>query len=353
MAEAEERVWFSHWTKEYRVRPGVRRPVFEWLEDRPPIKMDWDNCHVDIVGHSSGMARFVVRSRATKNSEYMGDIPVQLRFMLTVDVDAKEIGEPALEKDYKIESPKRKHVPPSVRETPHDRWVLRLGSDAEVWEWTRSDRTITSTEVWRLYEKIRASLEKPGSLGNIFRTGVKAFESVVPVVYQPAVDSLDNFMREIHCHATVEEDTADLSVSLVFNNEQLRKFGLADGIYRWIRRFLYGRSIDIETFRIHFVRDKLDSNYFVFQGIYSGDYGLHYDTIHLDGTLTERKVEYYFVDQRHAAVFVNTSNHALAGHDNNLQLWKWEYVPWADKSPVVLGTKSREELDREFRSFFG
>ena len=26
-------------------------------------------------------------------------------------------------------------------------------------------------------------------------------------------------------------------------------------------------------------------------------------------------------------VFVNTSNHAMAEHDANHELWKWEYVP--------------------------
>lgn len=357
----QERLWFSHWTKEYRTRQGAKGMVFEWLEDRPEIKMDWDNCTVGIVGHpaGAGMARFVVRSQTSKNSQYMGNIPVRLRFMFTLDADARTIAPPVLERNYRIASPLRKRVPQSVRDTPHDRWVMNLGDGAEVWEWTRAGRDIKESAVWQLYEEIRLFVAMLAP-ANIFRASVEELDRIVPVIYQPAVDSLDNFLREIHCAAKVDGDSADVAVSLVFNNEHLRKFAIADGIYRWLRRLIYGRQIDIETFIIHFVRsgeekEKKDdnNNYFMFAGIYSGDYGLQYDTIHLDKVPEKRKVEYYFADLNHPVVFVNTSNHALAPHDNNRSLWKWEYVPWVEKSPVVLGTKTRAELDRQFRSIFG
>ena len=48
-------------------------------------------------------------------------------------------------------------------------------------------------------------------------------------------------------------------------------------------------------------------------------------------------------------IFVNTSNHALAPHDNNHDLWKWEYVPWSKKIPIKLGTKTRQEVENEFK----
>jgi hypothetical protein len=43
----------------------------------------------------------------------------------------------------------------------------------------------------------------------------------------------------------------------------------------------------------------------------------------------------------------------MAERDNNNHLWKWEYVPWLPKAPVVLGTKSRQEINRQFKSLFG
>jgi hypothetical protein len=38
--------------------------------------------------------------------------------------------------------------------------------------------------------------------------------------------------------------------------------------------------------------------------------------------------------------------------DNNLTLWKWEYQPFEEKTPVIFGTKSRKEIDNEFASIF-
>lgn len=351
MPEKDERVWFSHWTKEYQVRQAGKKRVFEWLEERLAIKLDWDNCTVDVVGRRDGKERLVVRSKTSNNSDYMGSIPVQLRFMLMLDIDPGSVQKPALDRNYSLASSARKNIPESVRRTPHDRWVMRLGGHAEVWEWARHGEEIESSRVWSLYERITASANSGAPAGRIFRARIEELDSVVPVIYQPAVDSLDNFLREVHCAATiVDGETADVEVSLVFNNEHLHKFAFADGLYRWLRKLLYGRLIDIETFRIHFVRDSQDKDYFVFQGIYSGNYGLVYDTIHLDPLPERRKVDYYFEDYHHPVVFVNTSNHAMAGLDNNPQLWKWEYVPWTPKSPVVLGTKSRSELDRQFRS---
>ncbi|OQB21954.1 MAG: hypothetical protein BWY13_01101 [Euryarchaeota archaeon ADurb.Bin190] len=47
-------------------------------------------------------------------------------------------------------------------------------------------------------------------------------------------------------------------------------------------------------------------------------------------------------------MFINTSNHAMAEHDANRDLWKWEYLPGVMDSPVSLGSKSREKIDKEY-----
>ena len=60
-------------------------------------------------------------------------------------------------------------------------------------------------------------------------------------------------------------------------------------------------------------------------------------------------VKYYFQNKNHPVIFVNTSNHAIAPHDNNHDLWKFEYVPWSKKSPVKLGTSTRKEVENSFK----
>jgi hypothetical protein len=50
-------------------------------------------------------------------------------------------------------------------------------------------------------------------------------DDFVPIIYQPAVDSLKNFVREVHCAKIIRRDSSvDIEVSLVFNNEELRHY---------------------------------------------------------------------------------------------------------------------------------
>ena len=48
--------------------------------------------------------------------------------------------------------------------------------------------------------------------------------------------------------------SVDIEVSLLFNNEELRRHKYLDRIYSIIRLVLYGRTRDVETFRIHLVK---------------------------------------------------------------------------------------------------
>ena len=110
-------------------------------------------------------------------------------------------------------------------------------------------------------------------------------------------------------------------------------------IYRYIRLIKYKRTVDIETF-------SFSNNQFVFDDIYSGDSNLFEDSIHNQETISAK---YHFQDKNHPVIFVNTSNHALAPHDNNHDLWKWEYVPWSKKIPIKLGNKTREEVEKDYQ----
>jgi hypothetical protein len=114
---------------------------------------------------------------------------------------------------------------------------------------------------------------------------------------------------------------------------------------------LYNRYTDVETFKIRINRRDPSKNCFIFENIYSSDYGLNEDSIHGDplfGEEVAHPISYYFVEYNHPIVFINTSNHAMAEHDANHTLWKWEYVPGVPDSPLVLGTKSRKDIDAEY-----
>jgi len=62
----------------------------------------------------------------------------------------------------------------------------------------------------------------------------------------------------------------------------------------------------------------------------------------------KRPISHYFMDYQHPIVFVNTSNHAMAEHDANPRLWKWEYVPGIEDCPVTLGSMTRKQIDDYF-----
>lgn len=92
---------------------------------------------------------------------------------------------------------------------------------------------------------------------------------------------------------------------------------------------------------------------FIFENIYSDNNQLVEDSIHGDKTPPPaplRRVEYFFMNGNHPVVFVNNANHALAGHDANRRIWKWEYIPWLkEAAPIIFGNKTREEINNEFK----
>ena len=392
---SHELVWFSHLEREFQVLNIGFKKLFQW-KDSEPLKMwDWDNCTVNRAKVlSDGKVRIVIRSKTNRNSDYMGRIPVELRYMLGIDIVS--ISEPCIE-TYELASSKRKNLPLSAKKERHKRWVCKLDEKYWIWQWAKEEIDIKSSQVYHLYEDIKNFLEearrmKEGSsphgsakAKNIFKVALdETLNDVVPIIYQPAIDSLKNFVREVHCAKVVGNDSSiNVEVSLLFNNEELRRHKHLDRIYSKIRLVLYGRTRDVETFRIHLVKHKSygdtsndvmngendnpseDKNnernnrytggdHFVFENIYSGQYSIEYDTIHLDKPpAPERPIEYYFLDYYHPIIFINTANHAIGEHDNNHEIWKWEYIPWVKKAPVKLGIKSRKDVDLRFTPLIG
>ena len=126
----------------------------------------------------------------------------------------------------------------------------------------------------------------------------------------------------------------------------MRKHKSLDRIYRLLRLILY-RRVDLETFIV-----KLDNGIpdkFEFPNIYSGEKGIEHDNVHADGAF--HKIKYFFSSKNHPIVFINRLTMRLYD-DTNHTIWKWEYTPWEEDSPIIFGNMSREESNRANGRFF-
>lgn len=344
-------VWFSH--KEYRYDAQLKnnQRVFTWSNN--PEMWDWNNCTVSAASMQEGRIRVIIRSTHTLYSSYMKK-DVVIRYMYGFDV--AEIPEPELG-SYGEPSPK--NIPNKQYGQEKQRWAIHLRKDKKddkdnkdcwIWEWA-DGRKKEDTTVYKIYQMLRRKKENPDfKRSEIFRTPTLTNEGIIPVVYQPAMDSWKNFVREIHCHKLDNNDNYE--VTIIMNGEQLRKHRIFEWIYRLIRKDLYHRLQDVETFRILSRHDEPQN--FMFSGIYSNNHNVEDDDIHGDrpwffGKIPVHKIKYFFSSRRHPIVFINTSNHAMAEHDSNHNLWKWEYLPCESDCPVIRGNKSREEIEQAFR----
>jgi hypothetical protein len=97
---------------------------------------------------------------------------------------------------------------------PCNRWVFNLDKQYWIWEWARKDMAIQASKTYSLYRTLKERFESPSQRphDNIFRSEIKSSNtaSIIPVIYQPAVDSLKNFLREVYC------------VSVLCRNKQFR-----------------------------------------------------------------------------------------------------------------------------------
>ncbi len=233
---------------------------------------------------------------------------------------------------------------------PRQRVVIRISKDYYIWQWTKNEKSqiLENSEVYGIYKDLIKSVKE-----SIVSTNKNLFvvedtpkdDRIIPVIYQPAIDSWKNFVREVHCHKINDNE---YDVTIMFENEQLRKHGKLDIFYRIFRRLRYGRVTDIETFKI--ILDTGKPIKFQFKGIFSGNHSIEDDDIHGDnpvnGKVRTHDIKYYFNEERHPIIFINTSNHAMSFHDTNHKLWKWEYIPWEKDGAVIYGQNPREQVDR-------
>lgn len=351
--------WFSQRVLKYHVIENTLKFSNE------KVIVDWDHCYVNIVGKKSGKIRIVLRSSSETISDYIGRTnkeKIELRYMIGIDISS--VSEPIIE-DYKINKDKvRKNLP---REYENNIKRVAFSLDDKYWLWQEYSQNIPieSTNIYILFLQIKEFILKTKNfvdydISSLFKVeldegkiDIEKRGKILPIIYQSAIDELKNFLREVHCNV-IQPDI--LEVTLIFNNEELRKFSLFNKIYEKIRLIMYGRIMDIESFRIYLDPDLIQNHkLYSFENIYSNigdnEYGIKYDTIHGDPppNAPKRKVKYYFIDYGHPIVFINTSNHAMAETDNNHEIWKWEYIPFLHDSPVILDTKSRNEIDNIFK----
>jgi hypothetical protein len=357
-----DEVWFSHREKIFQVKDGT----IEWTDETKI--WNWDRCTISLVKSPKKKLRVVVRSNANRNqTSFKVNRPMTLRYMLGFDIDRVY--------PLKCESPA------SIRDLrdgsqlwtgPGDRWVFQLDEDYWIWEYKDGASDITSSNVFKIHQQILENLSgtKQDGFSEVFNLQPQSLsdrmvidhlqsppgslkDRIIPTIYQPAVDGLKNYLREVHCaQKDLDGGIIEVEVTLVFNNEELRKHRLLDIPYRELRRLIYSRDRDVESFKIHIDRGNRQNNRFIFKNIHSIIDGknndLNEDSIHGDPKGIGCAISYYLIDYSHPVIFVNTSNHAMAEHDANQKLWKWEYVPGVMDSPVILASKTRKEIDAEF-----
>jgi hypothetical protein len=367
-----EEVWFSNREAIFQIKDAR----VEWTEDKKI--WNWDRCTISMVKSPivGKKLRMVVRSNANRN-HITSDVnrPMTIRYMLGFDIS--NVGE--LHRESR--NPKENCKNDAAAWTgPRDRWVFSLDEDYWIWDFDEDGGDAAPANVYNIYQDILRNLNgqdtdkkeqifdlQPKSLSDktvIDHLKAQAqgdIKPIVPVIYQPAVDGLKNFVREVHCHQTDHKDGhkdgwSEVEVTLVFNNERLRKHYFLDYFYKVFRSFRYNRDVDVETFKIWIDRKDFRNSYFLFEEICSfiddENQGINQDSIHGDpaGEEIKRYISYYFVDYNHPVLFINTSNHAMAQHDANPMLWKWEYVPGVIDSPVSLGNQTRDQINARYDS---
>ncbi len=326
-------IWFSH--KELIFDAGLNDSgrFFKWTEKSQ--FWDWNNCIISCVAlPDAKKIKFIVRRSRIIYSEYRKKEITQ-RYMIGFDVD--------ISTNFNIvEDMYSEPIDNNARTYggPRTRWYIPLGNDHYIWQW-QNGKAKEDSEIFRILNNIKKTVhdETPKGSGKLFNVEANDSdkERIVPVIYIPAVPHWGNFIGEVHCHRI--NGGEEIEVSIIFDT--IGHHELLGGAYKSLRTRLYGKVVDVESFRI-----KLhDGNpeFFDMEGIYGGDLQIENNTAHLSNNVN---IKHYYGNIKHPIIFINTMNHAMAEHDTNKNLWKWEYIPWYEDSPVIFGEKSRKEIDK-------
>ena len=322
----------------------------------------WKNCKVSFEKNSSDTIRFMVKR--TKNIFLEDNTKLRwdkrqsntssklnkytLHYVIHFDVKFSLL--PNMVYDEKIEE--QLHGKKGNGDK-RDCWVLYLDPQHKIW--LRED---ANNETKNIMTKILESIKLKSSEikdstqhfspVEVDKRQIKLSGNIRPVIYHPARDlsgeRVRNYIQEIHLAPSVNDNK--VLVTIVYNDERLRENAWLDWTYRIFRKLRHGRTFDVESFSI-VLEDGLPTK-FDFPDIYSGDSEdnqLEKDNIHCNKCTAT--IDHYFSNDRYRPViFINTSNHAMAGIDNNINKWKIEYRLWEKQCPIYLGTNSRCEIEQ-------
>jgi hypothetical protein len=308
---------------------------------------DWDNCSISAFPTDGGKVRVNVRRKNIQYSMYMKK-NIEIKFLYSFVISS--VREPVVEKYDQSSNCCRNDTGQQFR------WAIHLEKEGDehqdrkecsIWQWAPKAE-ITQSKIFRLFRDIEKKLKKSSdSIINLDDVDKETDDNklMMPVIVQPSTDGWKNYVRQVHC---VEVNDSEDEVTLVFNDEHLRKHSILESFYRFLRPYLYGRLTDIESFRV--IRERNTASYCVFPGIYSGKSNIMEDSIHGDKEwflqkAPRRRVKYHYSNKMHPIIFINSANHAIAELDNNQTLWKWEFVAWKPDSPIVYGNKSRKDIE--------
>ena len=138
---------------------------------------------------------------------------VELRYMLSFEISGAPMQPTTELYTARDNIPKR-------REGPKQRWVLQLDDKHWIWQWTQNGLDIKNSTIYGLYRAIVDELEHPTiPRDNIIKAQVEAqTDKLIPVIYQPSVDALKNFVREVHCakQTSNPDGSYTMEVSIAF-----------------------------------------------------------------------------------------------------------------------------------------
>ncbi len=325
---------FSYRQEEYDEKKELFRRYLKWSNKEKT--WNYEDCSVDVVGMDKARAQIIVRRKNSGNSEFRGidyEVNLMMGFVITDVKNMPTQLEFVVEQNDDKQYGEYKNMEHKESEKMH-----RDLKDVRI--------TGSANEISTILKKIEDSAGIPPENTHIFTCDTHTKSEFMPVVYQPKIDAWNNFLREIN----VNEDSGKYEVTLVFEDEKLRKHVIFNFMYKILRFGMYRRTKDIERFYV----DAKSEN-FTFPGIYSGNDTLFDDSTHNDkkedGPAVDRKVRYHYQDNNHPIIFVNTSNHALAPHDNNHDFWKWEYIPWKENTPIKTEKRTKEQTEAAYKKF--
>ncbi len=217
MSIGDNLTWFSHIGNEYEVSAVGNKKIVEFRSTEKIF--DWDNCSIQITRSPLKQLRIFIRGQAHRYSDYHKMI-VKPIFFLSIDIDSIT---PPTEDEYQI-GMERKDLK-SLHSRHFRRYVFALDGRYWIWEWKKDYADIKQSKVYLIYKKILENLDnliqKKVENENLI---VAAFphtdNDLIPAIYQPAIDQLKNFVREIHC-SKISDDNKPIfiEVSIMFNNE--------------------------------------------------------------------------------------------------------------------------------------